>query len=456
MNNPGFLIAGTHSGCGKTTVSMGLMRAFADLGLQVQPWKAGPDYIDPKFHTIAARRSSRNLDTMLCSPDTVKELYARQQADLSIVEGVMGFFDGAGPCDERGSSAHLAKLLGLPVILVLDARAMARSAAAIVKGFATFDPELELAGIILNRVGSPRHARVLGEAIREYTGIPVIGSIPKDARMALESRHLGLVPAEESEHWDHTFDTIAGVLKEHLDLGRLRQIAAAAGQAETGLAALHPAGRITCHPRIGIADDAAFNFYYQDNLDLLEDHGAELVRFSPVNDHRLPDSLDALYLGGGYPELHAGQLSANTTMKDSIRQAVEGGMPLLAECGGFMYLCDAIEVDGHSYPMAGIFPYTASLSRSLRALGYCETQTMRGSIFGEGGTSSRGHVFHWAELDREIGQEDALFLIRKGERSFHDGLQYRQAVGSWVHFHFASNIGMLRSFIQKAGEYHER
>ncbi len=457
MNNRGILIAGTHSGCGKTTVSMGLMRAFARRGYAVQPWKAGPDYLDPKLHTIAAGRTSRNLDTMLCEPQTVEELYHRQPSDISIVEGVMGLYDGAGAHDERGSAAHLSKILKLPVILVIDARAMARSAAALIKGFCEFDPEVNVAGVIFNRVGSRRHSEILTDAIDHYTDIPVIGSIPKDETLIMGSRHLGLIPAEDTEIWNNKFDEIAEILEEYLDLDMLLRIAEQVRSSELVTQRLpvkgnHHNGKI----RIGIAQDSAFNFYYQDNLDLMEASGAQLISFSPISDKRVPDDLSAIYFGGGYPELHARELSENKTMRRSLVDLIESEIPVLAECGGLMYLCNSIETSAERYPMLGVFDYQAIMNRSLRSLGYCEVDTLHPSIFGDIHSKIKGHVFHWAELDRVIPKREALFSVKKGERVLNDGLTYKNTLGSWVHFHFASNIHILRSFIQKAEEYHGR
>lgn len=458
MTAGALLIAGTHSGCGKTTISMGLMRAFRNRGLDVQPWKVGPDYIDPKFHGVAAGRTSRNLDTRLCTEAVVQELYSRQSADLSLIEGVMGLFDGAGPLDQRGSSAHLAKLLGVPVILVVDAHAMARSAAALVAGFSRFDPHLPIAGVILNNVGSAHHAAILEDAVSHYTSVPVIGAIRRDDRMTLNSRHLGLeIPDQDLSCWDDRFDQVAGLLEESLDLGLLLRIAHSAPSLSQPKKTLLPLkGRTPVSLRVGIAQDEAFNFYYQDNLDLFEALGVRLVSFSPIHDEKLPDRLDAIYIGGGYPELHAKSLSENHSMRKSIRQAVWDQIPLLAECGGFMYLCDAIEQEAENHPMVGIFPYTACMRRSLRSLGYCEGTTSEACLFGEPGTVISGHVFHWAELDRQIPKEKALLCLKKGQQTIYDGLQVHQAVGSWVHVHFASNLEMLRSFVRKAGEYHER
>ncbi|MCP4295934.1 MAG: cobyrinate a,c-diamide synthase, partial [Proteobacteria bacterium] len=289
-----------HSGCGKTTIVMGINRALKRRDIDVQPWKAGPDYIDPGFHTIAAGRICRNLDTMILTDKVVREIYSRQSNDLSLIEGVMGLFDGAGALDERGSAAHLSKILKLPVILIIDGKAMARSGGAIALGFAEFDPEVTISGFILNNMGSERHYNILKESIEDRTGIPVLGYLPKDSKIELPERHLGLVPNWEDDDFEARLESLADLVETHIDLDKLIVISAGAGklEPETDLIfsdLVEKRDKVT----IGVAKDEAFHFYYEENLDLFRHYGAEIVYFSPLADKKLPDNVSAVYIGGG-------------------------------------------------------------------------------------------------------------------------------------------------------------
>lgn len=451
----GFIIGGTHSGCGKTTATLGLIGALQKRGLSVSPWKSGPDYIDPGFHSKAAGKICRNLDSMLLSDQSVREIYDRNCQGISLVEGVMGLFDGAGPLDERGSAAHLSKLLQLPVILVIDAKAMARSAAAIAWGFSQFDEDVKIAGFIMNRVGSERHFDILKESIETKTGIPVLGYLPKDGRMSIPERHLGLVNDLDKDRWDTLFSSIVENVESYIDIGRILQIASGTtprGKIKPIL--FSPSSRRKPFVKIAVARDSAFQFYYEDNLDLLKHLGAEIFFFSPLEDRSIPEGISAIYFGGGYPELFARKLSENGSLRNQLRALSEKGMPIYGECGGFMYLTEGIiDKEGTFFPMAGILPGRAKMGKKLRSLGYCRTELKEDTILGVKGTKAMGHVFHWAELVHVDDGEDRAFTVSKGEKVLEEGFCRDNVLGSWVHHHFASNIKMASAFIDGARKY---
>lgn len=451
----GFIIGGTHSGCGKTTVTLGLIGALKKRGLSVSPWKSGPDYIDPGFHSRAAGKICRNLDSMLLSDQSVREIYDRNCGGISLIEGVMGLFDGAGPLDERGSAAHLSKLLQLPVILIIDAKAMARSAAAIALGFSQFDEDIKIAGFIMNRVGSERHFDILKESIESKMDIPVLGYLPKDATMSIPERHLGLVNDLEDNRWDTLFSSIVENVETHIDIDRLLKIATCAKPRERIEPILFsPSLHQQIFIKIAVARDLAFQFYYEDNLDLLRHLGAEICFFSPLEDKYLPEDISAVYFGGGYPELFARQLTENSSLRNQLVRLAEKGMPIYGECGGFMYLTEGIiDKDGVFFPMTGILPGRAKMGKKLRSLGYCSTELKEDTVLGVKGTKAMGHVFHWAELVHVDEAEDRAFTVSKGEKLLEEGFFRANVLGSWVHHHFASNIKMASAFIDGARKY---
>ncbi|HZK13777.1 MAG TPA: cobyrinate a,c-diamide synthase, partial [Desulfobaccales bacterium] len=363
----GLVIAGTQSGVGKTTVTLGLLYALARRGLKVQPFKVGPDFIDPGHHTRAAGRVCRNLDGWMLSREANLTLFRRQArgADVAVVEGVMGLFDGYDGASEAGSTAQMAKWLGLPVLLVVDARAMARSAAALVHGFASFDPALNLAGVVFNRIGSAAHLEYLNQALSCLKGVRSFGGLPRDQELAIPERHLGLATAEDHPLDEAYLGRLADRLETHLDLEGLLAALPKLTLPEEPAPAAMPAS-----VRLGVARDRAFCFYYPENLELLEKFGAELVPFSPLTDRELPAGLDGVYLGGGYPELYAERLAANEALKQALKQNAAGGLPIYAECGGLMYLArEILDLEGRAHPMAGVFPFTVRMLPRLKALG---------------------------------------------------------------------------------------
>ncbi len=452
MKHNGIVIGGTHSGCGKTTITMGIIRALKRRGLDVQPWKAGPDYIDPGFHSKAAQRVCRNLDTMILSNSVVREIYQRQKCDISLIEGVMGLFDGAGGLDERGSAAHLSKLLGLPVIVVIDARAMARSGGAVALGYAEFDKDVDVAGFILNRVGSARHYKMVKEAIEERTGLPVLGRVPRDERIILPERHLGLVPVWEKDDFNETLETLADLIEETIDVDSLMEISGRSKEipfAKTGI--FSDSTKLEKRVRIALARDAAFHFYYEENLDLLRHYGAEIVPFSPLHDRALPKNISAVYIGGGYPELHKERLSENRSLIDDIRSRCEEGMPLYGECGGFMYLTEGIVgEDGSLFKMLSLLPGRAVMGKKMRSLGYCESVFNNDNILGSRGCRAKGHVFHWAGLEGIPEEREQALTVTKGDEHIEEGFTNNNVLGSWVHLHFASNPEIASNFVTMA------
>lgn len=448
---PGLLIAAPASGSGKTSLTLGLMAAFKRRGVVVAPFKVGPDYIDPGHHAAVCGRPSHNLDSWFCSKEQVRETFAAGSADaeLALAEGVMGLFDGVSGDSEDGSSAQIAKWLGLPVLLVVAAHSQARSFAALVKGFCEFDPLLQIAGVIANRVGSERHAQFLQEAVASTPGLPpLLGCLPRSEDIALPERHLGLVTAEDLSG-NHA-EKLADWVEQHLDLDAL--LCSATSSVEPphpqpfSLGARVVKDRMRGKTvRIGLARDRAFCFYYPENLRLLEQAGAELVEFSPLTDRQLPENLVGLYLGGGYPELHADQLQANESLRQQIAEQASAGLPIYAECGGFMYLCAAI--DGQ--PMCGAFPAQTKMLPRRRTLGYRQVELTSASPLGPVGTLVRGHEFHYSEAEMPELIERCYQLSRRGgEQLGTEGYQINNVLGSYVHLHFGSNPQVAENFVK--------
>lgn len=415
------VVAGTQSGVGKTTIATGIMAALTARGLRVQAFKVGPDFIDPTFHTVATGRPGRNLDGWMLSRETNLEILGRAggDADAVVIEGVMGLFDGKDSASLSGTTAEMAIWLDAPVVLVVDAQAMAGSIAAIVNGFDTLAPELPLAGVIANRTAGAKHTALLREAIDARCRARWIGGLPADAQLTLPERYLGLHLAGETLTAER-LARLAAVIEEHLDLDRLLEIGMRPLPETTAAPVVSPV-----RTRIGVARDSAFCFYYEDNLDLLRRAGAELVPFRPADDSRLPRSLDALYLGGGYPELHAAALSRNQAMRSAIADFVAGGGRVYAECGGLMYLTRAIvDADQREWPMVGVFPTRARMQKRLARIGYVEVEYE--------GKRARGHEFRYSTIDPMPAEVERVY----GGDS--EGYRVKGAVGSYAHLHFLS------------------
>lgn len=450
------VIGGVSSGVGKTTVATGLMAAFRARGLRVVGFKVGPDYIDPSYHAAATGRPSRNLDTWLVAPETVRALFARAAAgaDLAIIEGVMGLYDGHGGGSEAGSTAEVAKLLQAPVLLLIDGGAMARSAGAIALGYQQFDPALRLAGVLFNNVSSPRHLEMVATAVTMATGLPTLGALPRDPTLTLPERHLGLVPMVEGPAGADYFARLAARLAERFDLERIVQIAQSApplvAPAET---LLEPA---TAAPpvRLALAQDAAFHFYYADALDLLEAAGAELVPFSPLADPDLPPGVQGLYLGGGFPELFGADLAANTTLRARLRAVIAAGLPVYAECGGLMYLGEAlIDLEGRRHPMVGALPVTSTMTERRLTMGYRTVVARRDHLLLAAGEQLRGHEFHWSTLTAPPDPAQAAYTIREPAPERPEGFATANLLASYVHVHLASRPGLVTRWLDHCRRY---
>lgn len=453
-----FVIAGTHSGCGKTSVSLGLMASLARRGFAVQPFKCGPDFIDPGHHALACAREgkpvpSHNLDGWMLSPETNLDIFNRYayHADVAVVEGVMGLFDGSSGTGDEGSTGQIAKTLGLPVILVVDARSMARSAAALVSGYASFDPEVNIAGVIFNRVGSESHAELLCEAMTLLPNIPVLGCLGRDEAITTPSRHLGLITAEEEEAPHYRYQRLADWVEEGVDLDAMLD-ALSEVEAVPPFEPVPQIGSVT----IGLARDAAFCFYYEENIRLLREAGARIVEFSPIDSPHLPDGLDGLYLGGGYPELYAFDLGQNTRLRRDIKEFCESGRPVYAECGGFMYLMNDIITDRGRYAMSGVFPVRAEMGKKFRSLGYREVTFKSPTPLGPASTVARGHEFHYSAIQAGESAVTMPYTYtmtgRKGVIHAPEGFLINETLGSYVHLHFGSCPEMAAEFVQRCRE----
>lgn len=439
---PRIVIAGTHSGCGKTTIASGIMAALTRRGLTVQPFKVGPDFIDPSHHTRICGRNSRNLDPFMMGEDGCIDTFTRaaQGADIAVIEGVMGMYDGVDGSD-ISSTAHVARILNAPVILVVDVKGMSRSVHALIDGYRRFDPALSFSGVILNRVGSPRHRLMIEQSLT----IPAFGYIPRREELVVESRHLGLKMAHESGSMGE-FGTI---IEETCNLDALVH---AAHQAPPLKNCMDPEnGRPQVHTTIGVALDEAFCFYYQDNLDSLKRAGAELVFFSPLSGP-FPN-VDAVYLGGGYPELHLAALEASPCRLE-MKRAADSGMPVYGECGGLMYLTREIQSD-KTYRMCDILPASAEMTRKIQALGYVKGDSVFGHPFISSLQSVTGHEFHYSRLDPSCDARYALRLSRgKGIDGGKDGLIAGNALGCYTHAYFSPSF--TNAFIDSAFQFSQR
>jgi cobyrinic acid a,c-diamide synthase len=450
----GFMLAGTASGVGKTTVSVGLMAAVRRRGLNVQPFKVGPDYIDTSYHARAAGVPSRNLDVWLLPVPVMRGLFARsvRQADVAVVEGVMGLFDGRLGGEGFASSAHVARELGLPVILVIDAAKLSWSAGALVLGYRIFDPRVKITGVILNRVGGPRHLQELTTSIQQHAGVPVLGWLSSDPALEVPERYLGLIPTTEGSTAEGYFRAAEAAVARSVDLDRLLNLAHIQLPGET--VEVFPTQPVAPRAAIAVAQDRAFSFYYQDSLDLLAAWGAEIVPFSPLDEAHLPAATCGVYLGGGFPELFGNELAANTSMLASLREAHARGLPLYAECGGLMLLGQAlVDAEGRRHRMAGVIPAESTISGQQLTIGYREATAVQPSVLLDAGQTIRGHEFHWSRLETPVPLEHAAYTF-EGRR---EGFVRGKTLASYVHVHFAANDGRLaRRFIEAAAGVRER
>lgn len=457
---PRLVIAGTASNVGKTTVASALISALVKRGLRVAVFKCGPDYLDPSYLGRAASGVCHNLDGWMMGQAAVVDTFntATSGADIAVIEGVMGLFDGADPRSDVGSTAEIAKWLNAPVLLITDCSGMARSAAAMVQGYRDFDGALRIVGVLCNRVGSKSHLDSLKAAIARTT---VFGALPKRPELAFPSRHLGLHRASEEsavhiEQW-------ASALEEWCDIDAIVMHARSVlqvGDVDSDDATEQRQTWTSITPprcRIGIASDPAFQFYYEHNLRSLERAGAELVRFSPIGDDALPN-VDGIYLGGGYPELFGAELAANAAMLTAMREASALGMPIYAECGGLMYLCASIRAHGAEFAMVGVFDATAVLGQQRVALGYASVLTRKPTLLGPAGTELRGHQFRYSDLEwhSEAPATGYELSVRRTGLVSAEGFSKHATLGSYVHAHWGSSPEAPRAFVEACARYRQR
>ena len=454
-----FVVAGTASGVGKTTVALALMAAFRERGYVDQPFKCGPDFLDPGHHSALCGRRARNLDTWMLDGQANRTIFeSSRDADVVIVEGMMGLYDGVSGGTEEGSTAEIAKLLNLPVVLVLDAANSARSVAAVVKGFETFDAGLLFAGIVLNGVSSSDHCRMLEAAIREVTTTPILGRIPRDPSLTIPERHLGLHTIEEQLPNGQHAARLAEIARQHLDLNPLLATSSSGlenSSAKNQTRVKPPLSGKPC-VRIGVARDKAFSFYYEDNFDLLGECGAQCVFFSTLADFHLPSNLDALYLGGGYPELYADTLSSNQRMFADIRSFARSGKPVYAECGGLVYLGRSLALlDGKVSPMCGVLPLEFEMTAHLVQFGYVDIEFVADCLLGEKGTTLRGHSFHCSRLRSSPSNLPTVYQVRYSlsRHSEPEGFVHKNVLASYIHLLFRGNPEVAVSFVEAARRY---
>ncbi|MBI5903851.1 MAG: cobyrinate a,c-diamide synthase [Deltaproteobacteria bacterium] len=451
-----FIVAGTGSGVGKTIVALGVMETLRKRGFTVQPFKSGPDYIDPGHHRALLKRPSYNLDTWMMGVEGVKKTFCEKAEGVSVIEGAMGLFDGRDGGSEEGSAAHLSKVLKLPVLLVVDARKMARSAGAVVRGFETFDPEVDLRWVVFNRVGSPRHSRMLKDSLPRGTKVKVIGCLPMDSALSMPERHLGLVTHGDlkKSRWGRLVKRAAALIEKHVDLAPLAGPAPHGVERKAVASPIKRAGRSRPIVKIAVALDSAFCFYYEENLEMLKSFGAEIEYFSPMRDKSLPEGIGGLYLGGGYPEFHAEALESNSALRDEIRAGAKTGLPIFAECGGLMYLGRSIEVStGERYSMAGVFPWRARMLRKRQALGYREVTVDRDCPLSKEGGVVRGHEFHYSGISRPPAGLKRAFTFFNGDEDVREGYLYKNTLATYVHLHFSSNPAVASGFVDACAAF---
>ncbi len=454
-NFPRVIIAGVRSKIGKTMVSIGLMRALTNRGYIVQPYKVGPDFIDPSFHYFATGRHSRNLDDFMLSKADLIETFERnfRGADIAIIEGKTGLYDSHDGVDERGSTAHVAKILKSPVILIADVERINRSIAAILMGYKLFDPEVDIRGVILNRVGNPRHAAKVKAAVERLAKMRVFGLIPrKDINMPY--RHLGLIPAHEREEFENLFDELAELMEKHVEIDKIIEIAQKAPELE--YVDENPIFEYSSRDvTVGVIRDKPFSFYYQDNIDALSAR-ANIVVIDSLKDKKLP-KLDGLYIGGGFPEVFAEELERNRSLRRDIYEFCDSGKPVYAECGGLMFLGESIITEEGEFEMVGFFPFKTEMHRKFQALGYCVYRAIRSNVISKRGDTVVGHEFHYSKVI-PTGKLEFAYRVKRGRGidGEYDGVVKKNTLANYIHIHVLSYPTMVRRFVQFAKAYKER
>lgn len=445
------LIAGSYSGVGKTSISLGLMKALSKRGKKVQPFKVGPDYIDPMYHRFVTGEWSRNLDSYMLDDEQIKFVFknSSEGKDISIIEGVMGLYDGIGTEINKHSTSQMSKILKSPVILVIDGKGIGASAGAMVLGYKQLDKDVEIVGVIANNVRTQRHYNIIKESIERFCGIEVLGYLPPDENVSVESRNLGLFPSNEIEDLERKVNTIADEMEKHIDIDRIIELSESenvTSSFELNMFSEDPEVRALAEGKtVAVAYDKAFNFYYPDNIDLFKEIGANIITFSPINDEEIPEA-DLLYMGGGFPEVFAEELEKNVSMRKSIKKAHDEGLAIYAECGGLMYLGDSlVDMDGKKHEMVGAISGYSEMKKGLRRFGYCIATAKEDNLISYKGQEMSGHEFHSSEFYSDL---DTAFTMKKIVEDevideWEGGYYVNNTLASYLHIHFYNNLSMV-------------
>lgn len=447
------LIAGTSSGVGKTTISLGIMQALTKRNMKVQPYKVGPDYIDPSYHTFITGRDSRNLDSYMLDDEKVKYIVNKSSsdADISVIEGVMGLYDGLGIDLDNCTSSHTSKVLKAPVILVVNGKAMAASSAAMVLGYKELDKDVNIKGVIVNNVRTKGHYEIIKSAVERYCGVEVLGYFPPNNEFSLESRHLGLVPSVEIDSLKNKFNNLADEIEKYINIDRIIEISETEEvSSEFDLKEFIQNKKVE-NKSIAVAYDKAFNFYYKENIDLLEELGLEVKYFSPLEDKRVPNS-DYIYIGGGFPEIFGQEIESNITMRESILEAHKNNIPIYAECGGLMYLGEKLtDQNNNDYSMVGIFRGSSNMTSSLKRFGYCYGEAKEDTILSKKGEIIKGHEFHHSIF--ETDEPCAYTMTKQRDKKVIDtwdgGYSKGNTLATYLHTHFYNNLNCIENFLAK-------
>lgn len=452
MDFPRILLSGTSSRVGKTMISVGLMRALVNRGYKVQPYKVGPDFIDPSFHYFATGRYSRNLDSFMMTKEDIMEIFQRnfKDADIAVIEGKTGLYDSHDALNEKGSTAEVSKFLQCPTILIANAERLSRTAAAFVLGYKVFDPEVDIKGAILNRVGGARHSSKARTAVEELTGVEILGTIPRQD-ITIPDRHLGLIPAfEREEEFRELFDGLAEIVEEFIDVEKIIEIARKAPHLEQVMENPLFKPKET-RINLGVFRDKTFNFYYEDNIDAFAANGAHIKYIDSLSDKKLPH-VDGLYIGGGFPEIFASQLEGNTSLRKEVFNFCDAGKPVYAECGGLMYLGETLTlVSGEEYEMVGFLPISTEMFQKFQALGYSIYRAVNNNIISRKGDILTGHEFHYSKVTAN-GKLEFAFKVDRGKGAIdgYDGIEKKNTLANYLHLHAMSYPLMIERFINAA------